>query len=74
MAKFIQVNVTINNRFTAKVMSGCVKDTFVICFIYMTPSKSPPRFPNTAEFEIPLRRIKIYSMCVLILMLVRKKN
>ena len=73
MAKFIQVNVTINNRFTAKVMSGCVKDTFVICFIYMAPSKSPPRFPNTAEFEIPLRRIKIYSMCVLILMLVRKK-
>ena len=73
MAKFIQVNVTINNRFTAKVMSGCVKDTFVICFIYMAPSKSPPRFPNTAEFEIPLRRIKIYSMCVLILMLVRKE-
>ena len=73
MAKFIQVNVTINNRFTAKVISGCVKDTFVICFIYMAPSKSPPRFPNTAEFEIPLRRIKIYSMCVLILMLVRKK-
>ena len=74
MAKFIQVNVTINNRFTAKVMSGCVKDTIVICFsLYRIPSKSPPRFPNTAEFEIPLRRIKIYSMCVLILMLVRKE-
>ena len=50
------------------------KDTIVICFsLYRIPSKSPPRFPNTAEFEIPLRRIKIYSMCVLILMLVRKK-